>query len=79
MMNDLRSRRTMLGMSQSKLARISGVKRFKICTFELGDCPLTPEEQKKIGNALQAETERLRSLPAKIDLGEFGSADVEAE
>jgi transcriptional regulator with XRE-family HTH domain len=59
----LRSYRETIGLSQSKLARLSGVSRFKICLFELGDGKLTPEEQKRISAALHAETERLHNLP----------------
>lgn len=68
-MLDLRSHRTVLGLSQSKLARLAGVSRFKICTYELGGGCLTSEEQDRICQALRAEVIRLRSLPAGIDLG----------
>ena len=61
----LRSHREALGLSQSKLARLSGVSRFKICTFELGDTKLTLEDQKRIYAALVAEAARLRNLPAQ--------------
>ena len=66
MMNQLRSHRATLGISQSKLARISGVSRFKICVFELGSGSLTPDEQRQINEALQAEVERLRYAAAQI-------------
>jgi hypothetical protein len=58
-----------LGLSQSRLARLSRVSRFKICTCELGDGLLTADEQNRIREALQSEAERLRSLPANIDFG----------
>ena len=63
--NQLRSHREALGLSQSKLARLSGVSRFKICTFELGDSKLTAQEQKLVCAALVAEADRLRNLPAQ--------------
>ena len=37
-----------LGISQSRLARMSGVSRFKICSYELGDSSLTADEQNRI-------------------------------
>ena len=67
----LKSFRTALGISQSKLARISGVSRFKICTYELGSGSLSPEDQNQISEALQAELERLRGIPARIDTVSF--------
>jgi predicted transcriptional regulator len=63
----LRSRRETLGVSQSKLARISGVSRFKICMFELGGGTLSPEECQRIKFALETEAARIRSI-ASIDL-----------
>jgi predicted transcriptional regulator len=66
MMNQLRFHRATLGISQSKLARMSGVSRFKICVFELGSGSLTPDEQRQIDEALQAEAERLRYAAARI-------------
>ena len=66
----LRSRRESLGISQSKLARISGVSRFKICMFELGGGSLSPEECQRIKSALEAEAARIRSVTS-IDLHDF--------
>lgn len=65
---NLRAHRSALGISQSRLARLAGVSRFKICTFELGGGSLSPDEQVLILKALHAEAERLRSIPAQIDL-----------
>lgn len=48
---------------------MSGVSRFKICTYELGDSSLTPDEQHRIRQALQAEAERLRNIPVQIEFG----------
>ena len=75
---DLRQQRQALGLSQSKLARLSRVSRFKICTFELGDCALTPEQQHQIREALCAEADRLRSLSIQIDFGTSSSQVQEA-
>lgn len=73
-MISLRSCRTALGLSQSRLARIAGVSRFKICTYELGDGFLTQDDQDRIQKALQAEAERLRGIPGRIDIVQFQSA-----
>ena len=64
----LRATRVSLGLSQSRLARVSGISRFKICTYELGDRSLTPDEQNRIREVLQAEAERLRQISADFDL-----------
>jgi predicted transcriptional regulator len=81
----LRASRISLGISQSRLARLSGVSRFKICLFELGDGSLSAEEQKEIRRALQTETDRLRNLPENVEFGESdpgvsaGRADCKGE
>ena len=64
----LRTHRSALGISQSRLARLAAVSRFKICMFELGSGGLTPDEQLRIRQALEAESARLRSLAVEIDL-----------
>lgn len=64
---DLRSNRLALRISQSRLARLSGVSRFKICLFELGDGPLTEDEQKRILTALRAESQRVSNISIQID------------
>jgi transcriptional regulator with XRE-family HTH domain len=63
---NLRVHRNALGISQSRLARQSGVSRYKICLFELGDGSLTAEEQDRIRTALELEAHRLRNVPASI-------------
>ena len=75
---DLRQQRQALGLSQSKLARLSHVSRFKICTYELGDCSLTPEQQHLIREALCGEADRLRSLSIQIEFGRSPSQVKEA-
>ena len=67
----LKASRISLGVSQSKLARLSGVARFKICTFELGSVVLSAEEQRRIKLALEAEAARLRSVAAQLSLNEI--------
>jgi predicted transcriptional regulator len=66
-MTDLRSHRLALGISQSRLARLSAVSRFKICTHELGDTVLTAEEQDRIRQSLQSEAERLRNISIQVE------------
>lgn len=61
-MENLKEHRSRLGLSQAKLARLSGVSRFKICTSELGDTTLTKRDQEKIRQALQTEAARLREV-----------------
>lgn len=66
---NLRSRRNALGVSQSKLARMSRVSRFKLNVFELGSGSLSRAEQDRIQRALRAEADRLRKISTQIDLG----------
>lgn len=63
---NLRLHRSTLGLSQSKLVRLSGVSRFKICTFELGSGSLTPEERHRIKLALEEEAARLRLAVGQV-------------
>jgi len=71
----LRKHRTAIGISQARLARLSGVSRFKICMHELGDGRLTVDEQLRIQSSLEAELARLRNLPREIKL----SVNTEAQ
>lgn len=64
----LRAGRIALGVSQSKLARLSGVSRFKICTFELGSASLTKDENRRITGALNDEAARLCLAAAQVTL-----------
>ena len=66
MPDKFKERRNRLGLSQAKLARLSGVSRFKICTAELGDTTLPPEDQEKIQQALQAEAARLHEVVSAL-------------
>lgn len=54
------------GISQSKLARLSHVSRFRICVFELGNGELSADEQHRIRLALHAEVERLRRISPDV-------------
>jgi predicted transcriptional regulator len=74
----LRSQRNTLGISQLRLARLSGVGKFKICTYELGDGSLTPEEQARIHAALINEAERLRNIAVEFGQTEPIAAPVGA-
>jgi predicted transcriptional regulator len=67
-MNLPKARRA-LQISQSRLARLAGVSRFKICLFELGDGSLSTDEQMRISAALEAEAERLRNVTVQIEFG----------
>jgi predicted transcriptional regulator len=64
---NLRAHRSALGISQSRLARMSGVSRFKICLFELGDGALTAEEESAIYEALRTEAERIRKVAIQFE------------
>lgn len=55
--------RIALRLSQTELARLSGVARLRIHYAEHGDVILTPEEKAKIRAALHAEKDRLQGLP----------------
>jgi hypothetical protein len=48
---------------------MSGLSRFKICTFELGDGLLSSEELRAIQIALEAEGDRLRNLHKQLEFG----------
>jgi len=75
----LREHRITLGISQSKLARLSGVSRFKICTHELGDVALTANEQNRIQEAVRAEASRLRRVSTEIQFGQPSIAEAGGE
>lgn len=50
---------------------MSGVSRFKICTFELGSGSLSQDEHERIGKVLRAEVDRLRNISTQIELGQI--------
>jgi len=51
-----------LRLSQSALARLSDVKRERICLAELGDVALTVEEHRRITHAIAKEAERIARM-----------------
>jgi len=65
----LRVYRQDLRLSQTDLARRSGVSRFKINQFENGAGDLTTEELEQIQIALRGEIERLRQIPSPSATG----------
>jgi hypothetical protein len=54
---------------------MSGVSRFKICTFELGSGSLSAEEQELLRKALHNEANRLRSVSNQVDLSPDSGAE----
>jgi transcriptional regulator with XRE-family HTH domain len=62
----LRRSRLSIGVSQSKLARLSRVSRFKINAYELGAGSLTADELHRICGGLQSESDRLRTVSIPI-------------
>lgn len=50
---DIRERRNDIGLSQSKLANITGIEQARISAYELGKFDLSENEVKKIANHLQ--------------------------
>jgi hypothetical protein len=58
---DLKARRGELRISQSRLAKLAGVSRFKICLYELGEGGLAAEEQARVEQALREEAERIHA------------------
>jgi hypothetical protein len=58
---------------------MSGVSRFKICSYELGDSSLTADEQNRIREALRAEGERLRNISTCIECGQPSRAEPPTE
>jgi predicted transcriptional regulator len=64
----LRAIRMSLGLSQSWLARVSGLSRFKICTYELGDGGLNPEEERRLYDVLQVEADRLCGVAVHLSI-----------
>ena len=71
---ELRSYRNLLGISQTRLARLSRVGRFKICMYEIGDGSLTAEEQCRLVAALKCEAQRLRTIAVNPDFGKLVNA-----
>ena len=66
-MFNLLSRRNLLRISQNRVARLSGVSRYKICLFERGDGDLDAAEVERIRQALRVEADRLRRITQDVD------------
>jgi transcriptional regulator with XRE-family HTH domain len=73
-MVDLKTYRSQLRISQSALARLAKVSRFRIWNYEIGSGSLTEAEQQRIQAALVTEAERLQNIGGRIDFGDALSA-----
>jgi hypothetical protein len=67
-MTDFKSHRLGMRLSQSALARMASVSRFRLWASEQGECTLTPDEENRIQKALQREAERLNAISRNIDV-----------
>lgn len=65
---NLRTCRTDLRLMQSSLARLSGVSRPRIVLYELGDRPITEQEQGALRRALQLHAKILAETAQRISL-----------
>jgi predicted transcriptional regulator len=59
-------KRMLLRLSQTRLAALSKVSRFKICLYERGDLSLTPHELLQIDEAIREEARRIHSKAGEI-------------
>jgi DNA-binding XRE family transcriptional regulator len=57
-MGNIKELRKAAGLTQVKLARQSGVSRFRICMAETESLPLRPEEVEAINRAVAPELEK---------------------
>ena len=69
MTHDIRTRRSQLKISQSQLARLSGVSRFKLCMHELGDKALNEKDEKEVEKAIRNEAARIHQCLRRIGMG----------
>jgi len=65
---NVKESRVIVKLSQSKLARLSGVSRFKIVSYELGEGNLSPSEIELIRDALYSEAARIRMSLVDLEL-----------
>lgn len=56
---NIKPERRKLRISQTRLARLAGVSRYKICLHEIGDGELSSQELRRIEIALRKEAVRL--------------------
>lgn len=68
---ELKTLRTKVRISQTRLAHESGVSRFKVALYELGQGTLTPDESSRIMNALRNEAQRIQQETSDIAQGQF--------
>ena len=64
---DTRTSRTKVKLSQSRLARLAGVSRFKLVLYELGEGTLTREEEERIRHAIRDEAGRIRNSLRELE------------
>jgi hypothetical protein len=67
-MADLKSKRLGMRLSQSELARLAHVSRWRLWASEHGSCTLTPDEEDRIQEALRREAVRLNAVFQNIDV-----------
>ena len=72
---DIRTHRLSLGISQSRLARLASVSRFKICMYELGGGSLTSEEHVFVSRALDNEAARISAALTVLREEKIGEAN----
>lgn len=58
---------------------MSRVSRFKICTYELGERSLSPEELTRVIDAIQSEADRLRRVAVQIVAIDQGSREAQGD
>jgi DNA-binding XRE family transcriptional regulator len=66
---NIKTARHKLRISQARLARLSGVSRFKICLHERDDQVLNQVDLARIEQALQGEARRLAEILAYMASG----------
>jgi predicted transcriptional regulator len=66
MMTDLKTVRNSVHLSQSRLARLAGVSRYKICLHEMGELELASEELKRIDQAISDEVAKFQLALSKV-------------
>lgn len=60
-MISIHEKRVKLRISQTRLAALSGISRFRICLHERGDLSLTRRELDLIDEAIRREADRILS------------------
>jgi predicted transcriptional regulator len=68
---DLKDLRRKLKISQTRLAQMSEVSRFKIALYELGEGTLSADECSRIVEALRSEARRIQEETLDIARGQF--------